>query len=197
MERVRFMTRRPDVAEPMHHHHRRPDRVAQLLRHLAADHHLRIRHRSASRHEHDPAILAEAIALVELRRRADHAEAAMAVAERVRDHPLHGGMRLPALHRGQLHRSGRRADTEHGAQQHLQRATARADDQVHAANRAGEAIAHAGPHVLDADQQRDAERDRRHRQRRGQESAAQRRERQTQNHHRDALMRRLQPSPRE
>ena len=195
MKRVRLMARRPDVAEPVHHHHRRADRVAQLLRHLAANHHFGIRDRGASRHEHDPPVLAEAITLVEFRRRADHAKPAMTVAERVRDHPLHGRMRLPPLHRGQLHRARRRADTKYRAQQHLQRATARADDQVDTANRARKAVAHAGAHVLDTHQQGDTQRDRRHRERRGQQPAAQRRERQAQDHHRDVLMRRHPPSP--
>ena len=54
------------------------------------------------------------------------------------------------------------ADAEHGIEQQLDAAAARADDQIGAGDRVGEALPRAGAHLLDAEQQHDAEGDGEH-----------------------------------
>ena len=51
------------------------------------------------------------------------------------------------------------ADAEHRVEQEVEAAAARAHDQVGAGDGVGEALARAGAHLLDAQQQRHAERD--------------------------------------
>ena len=186
MERMRLVTRRTDIAESMDHHHGRAHGVAQLLRHFMTNHDLGVGDRRAPRHEHHASIVAETIALVKLGGGTNHAEAAMTIAKGVRHHPLHRRVRLPALHRGELHGARRRADPEHGTQQHLEGTASCPDNQIHPTDGARKTVPHSGTHVFNTNQQRHTERNGRHRERGGEDATAKRREGQTHQHHASA-----------
>ena len=105
---------------------------------------------------------------------AEHAEAVMAVAERQRHDPRDLGALgdvLVALP-GDVVRGV--ADAEDRVEQQLDAAAARADDEIGAGDRVGEALARAGAHLLDAEQQHDADGDGEHGQKRRQRAVAQR-----------------------
>ena len=76
----------------------------------------------------------------------------MAVAERNRNDPGDLGARGDVLVALPGDVVGRIADAEHGIEQQLEAAAARADDEVGAGDRVGEALARAGAHLLDAEQ---------------------------------------------
>src|SRR5690606_34205040 len=90
---------------------------------------------------------------------AEHAEAAIAVAEGERDGPRHLaalGDVLIALPADIVRRV---ADAEHRIEQELDAAGARADDQVGARDRIGETRPRAGADLLHAEQERHADGD--------------------------------------
>ena len=155
------MIGRPDVHHAMCHGHGRVQRVFQFLRNITADRHFVGTRWCAPLLEHHRSCFAKTIALKEICGGTNHTKPAMTVTQRIRHGPFHGGMRPPSLKRFHRHRTRRRPNTKHGAQQHLQRTTTRTNDQIGATDGTRKTFAHSGAQMFDTNQQRDAERNRR------------------------------------
>ena len=111
----------------------------------------------------------------------------MAVAERQRHGPGDLGLLGDVLVALPGDVVGRVADAEHRIEQQLDAAAARADDEIGAGDGVGEALARAGAHLLDAEQQHDADRDRGDGEQRRHPAVAQRLQGEAQDDHAERL----------
>ena len=133
--------------------------VAELCGHIGADHRIeQVAERPAGREFQRPA-MPVMVELEVFRHGAHHSEAAMAVAQRNRHDPVDLRPAGDVLVGFPGDVVGRVADAEHGVEQEIEAAAARPHDQIGAGDCVGEALPRARPHLLDAQQQRHAERD--------------------------------------
>jgi len=112
--------------------------------------------------EGEAASLAVTVMQEEVRGGADHAVAAVRVAERERHQPLHLGQRGDVLDAGPRQVGSGVADVEDRVEQQLHRAAACAHHQVGAGDGLCEAGARIGAQALDPEQQRHRQRHREH-----------------------------------
>ena len=192
-ERLVLVLREAHIAEAV----RDDDGVAQLVaeraRDLGAEHRVvEVRERLA-RFEGELTAAGEAVVAEVVEVGAEHAVAAVRIAERQRDGPRdiraarHLLVGVPADIGGGV------ADAEHGVQQQVDLAGARADDEVDAGDGVGEAVTRSGAQLLDAEQQRDADRDGAERQQRRGAAVGERAQRERQGLHGGVIKPRPRP----
>ena len=167
------MQREAHVARAVGDDDRVADAVVQPLRHVGAEHGFAFVREGASGRERERPGSAEAEVLEVGTRGADHPIAAMRIAQRDRNAPRDLGPlreRAPGLRPDVV---GGVADAEHGREQQVHRAAARAHDEVRARHGRRETLARFRAQSLHAEQQQHGQRDGQHGEPRGELAVAQ------------------------
>ena len=172
-ERLVGVQREAHVAGAVREHESGSDGVPERPRDLGAEHGLvRTRERTALRDDELPVVAVAVVREVRVGR-AEHAIAAVRIAERQRDRPRDRGLVGDRAIARPAQAAGGFADPEDGREQQVHGARARADDEIGAGDRRGEALAGFLAQPLDAEQQAHRQRDRQHRQRDGEGAVTQ------------------------